>query len=163
MLTSAADNYYSCNKLKTGVISSKVYPLLLTEHLDQNKKSVDVWKWLISSNCWHKSRILKWNNYSYTCVWIVVLTPKWRTMPKGIWNGRCFLTLITPALQEHVKHEHISHFCSTNSNKDLHYSRGILTHSWGLICPRAAPMGDISTPWLITPARQSLDSQPLAQ
>lgn len=41
------------------------------------------------------------------------LTSKWRTMPKGIWIGRCFLTLITPALHDHVKHKHIPHLCCT--------------------------------------------------
>lgn len=41
------------------------------------------------------------------------LTSKWRTMPKGIWIGRCFLTLITPALHDHVKHKHIPHLCRT--------------------------------------------------
>lgn len=41
------------------------------------------------------------------------LTSKWRTMPKGIWIGRCFLTLITPALHDHVKHKHIPHPCRT--------------------------------------------------
>lgn len=66
---------------------------------------------------WHKSHIRQRNNYSYTCVRIVVLTSKWRMMPKGIWNGHCFLTLITPVLQEHIKHEHIPHFCCTTWTK----------------------------------------------
>lgn len=40
-------------------------------------------------------------------------TSKWCTMPKGIWIGRCFLTLITSALHDHVKHKHIPHLCCT--------------------------------------------------
>lgn len=81
---------------------------------------------------WHKSHILQWNNYSYTHVGIVVLTSKWRVMPKGIWNGHCFLTLITPVLQEHVKHEHIPHFCSTTWTKSYIMAQESLDALWAL-------------------------------
>lgn len=55
---------------------------------------------------------------------------------KGIWNGYCFLTLITPVLQEHIKHEHIPHFCSTTWTKSYIIGQELLRRSLGLICSR---------------------------
>lgn len=84
----------------------------------------------------NKSHILKWNNYSYTCVWIVALTSKWWMKPSGIWNGHCFLTLITQVLQGDIKSEHIPLFCSLAGTKSYIICQESLRHLLGLICSR---------------------------
>lgn len=76
------------------------------------------------------------NNYSYTCVWIVALTSKWWMKPSGIWNGHCFLTLITPVLQGDIKSEHIPLFCSLAGTKSYIICKESLRHLLGLICSR---------------------------
>lgn len=116
------------------------------------RSNILMWKWLINNNyvsCTSKLTAdidLQWNNYS--CVWLVVLTPKWHKMPKGIWNGHCFLTLITPVLQEHVKHEHISHFCRTTWTKSYIIAQESLG-SLGLFCPRLHPRVTSQLPGLL--------------
>lgn len=106
--------------------------------LDRNRRHGYVCRYLCllcSRACsWHKSHILKWNNYSYTCVWIVGLTSKWWMKPSGIWNGHCFLTLITPVLQEDINT--FPHFCSLAGTKSYFICQESLRHLLGLICSR---------------------------
>lgn len=73
---------------------------------------------------------------SYTCIWIVALTSKWWIKPSGIWNGHCFLTLITLVLQEDIKSEHIPLFCSLAGTKSYIICQKSLRHLLGLICLR---------------------------
>lgn len=82
---------------------------------------------------WHKSHIHQRNNYSYTCVRIVVLTSKWRVMPKGIWNGHCFFDSHYPSITRTRQAWTYSPFLLFNLNKELLYGPGIFRRSLGLI------------------------------
>lgn len=98
---------------------------------------------------------LQWNSNSFTCAWIVVLTPKWQMMPRGIWNGPSIFTPITSVFTRARQAWTYFPFLLYNLNKELHYSSGIFQTLMRPYLPEAAPMGDISTRWIITPARQA--------
>lgn len=99
--------------------------------------------------CWHKSHNRRLNNYSYTCIRIVVFAPKITHDAKRYLDTH--YTSVTRTRQAWTYFL----FLQYNVNKGIHYSPGILRRSIGLILPEAAPKGDISTPWLITPAHQA--------
>lgn len=99
--------------------------------------------------CWNKSHILKWNSYSYTCTWIVVLTPKWCMMPKRYLEWPMVFDTHYPGITRTRQAWTYFPFPQYNLNKGLHYSGGILRRSLGLICPGLHPWVSSQLPGLL--------------
>lgn len=88
---------------------------------------------------YNKSHILKWNDYSYNRVWIAAFDTKVTHNAKRYLENPLLSDTHYPNITRTRQAWTYSPFLRYNSNKELHYSPGILRRSLGRILPRLRP------------------------
>lgn len=99
--------------------------------------------------CWHKSNILKWRNYSRTCVWDCGFDTRVTHDAKRYLEWPMLFDTHYPGITRTRQAWTYFPFLQYNLNKELHYSSGIFRRSLGLICPKLHPWVTSQLPGLL--------------